>query len=531
MTYTFFVKDNILFSGYTVYSDYAPHTAMIRSFSKGTNYPTQYPHFGGQDVKYHFMFQFLVGNMEYLGLRIDVAYNLLSTFSLVAMLMVLYQITLHISRKFSAGLLTITFFFFRSGTSIFRFIHEHVKMHDLLETIKNNEVFIGYTPNENWGLWCYNVYLNQRHLGFGLAVVACVIWFYLDYLDEGCNRPEAGIDYFAERFTLEMPWKPVNPWKAAFLGLMLGMTSFFNGASVIGGLLILLGFAIFSNGKFDYAITAIITISLTLVQTKTFIHGEGIKASFYWGFISEDKSLAGVLLYIFNVTFICIIGLLIYIFYVKRRDRAMIASFLLPFIFAFTGSLTPDVTVNHKYIMLTMAFGAILWGKLVSDLFYNRKAYVKTAAVILCICLTLQGLYDFVIVIKDNGPNRSMQVKLDSELTDWLTENVTTDDLLATPFYAMNEVTLSGCMLYLGWPYYPWSAGYDTFDRGDKLTQIYTTDDQNILKAIVSEEGIDYIIYDEAETLDGVSIKEDLIKETYPLVFKYGERIRIYETE
>ena len=35
-----------------MYGDYAPHTAMMRSFSRGNNFPTQYPHYGGQDVKY-----------------------------------------------------------------------------------------------------------------------------------------------------------------------------------------------------------------------------------------------------------------------------------------------------------------------------------------------------------------------------------------------------------------------------------------------------------------------------------------------
>ena len=60
MFYVFFIKDGVLYSGYTVYGDYAPHTAMMRSFSMGNNFPTEYPHFGGQDVKYHFMFQFFV---------------------------------------------------------------------------------------------------------------------------------------------------------------------------------------------------------------------------------------------------------------------------------------------------------------------------------------------------------------------------------------------------------------------------------------------------------------------------------------
>ena len=45
MFYVFYMKDGILYSGVTVYGDYAPHTAMMRSFSVGNNFPTQYPHY------------------------------------------------------------------------------------------------------------------------------------------------------------------------------------------------------------------------------------------------------------------------------------------------------------------------------------------------------------------------------------------------------------------------------------------------------------------------------------------------------
>ena len=91
MFYVFFIKDGVLYSGYTVYGDYAPHTAMMRSFSMGNNFPTEYPHFGGQDVKYHFMFQFFVGNLEFLGLRLDFAYNVVSVLALLGFLIFLYH--------------------------------------------------------------------------------------------------------------------------------------------------------------------------------------------------------------------------------------------------------------------------------------------------------------------------------------------------------------------------------------------------------------------------------------------------------
>ena len=136
MFYVFYIKDGVLYSGYTVYGDYAPHTAMIRSFSLGNNFPTQYPHFGGQDVKYHFMFQFLVGNLEFLGLRLDLAYNLVSILALLAFLIMLYNLALRITRSLTASVCTILFFFFRSALTFFQFVIEHLVAGDLAETFK-----------------------------------------------------------------------------------------------------------------------------------------------------------------------------------------------------------------------------------------------------------------------------------------------------------------------------------------------------------------------------------------------------------
>ena len=124
MFYVFYIKDGILYSGLTVYGDYAPHTAMMRSFSAGNNFPTQYPHYGGADVKYHFMFQFLTGNLEYLGMRMDFAYNIVSTLSLVGFLMLLYQLALRITGKMCCGVLALFLFFFRSGKKSSRFSTE-----------------------------------------------------------------------------------------------------------------------------------------------------------------------------------------------------------------------------------------------------------------------------------------------------------------------------------------------------------------------------------------------------------------------
>lgn len=530
MFYVFYIRDGILYSGFTVYGDYAPHTAMMRSFSMGENFPTQYPHFGGEDVKYHFMFQFLVGNLEFLGLRLDIAYNLVSVFSLLGFLIFLCQMAMRITGSFAAGAWALVLFFFRSGITFFRFLWEHFQSGDLWKALSENTEFLGYTTNENWGLWNFNVYLNQRHLAFGLLIAGIVIWVFFDYLEEGAAHEEKGFAWIKGRLFAKEAWQCRNLEKALLLGMILGLTSFWNGAAVIGGLLILLGFAAFSDGKLDYGIMAAVTVFFSVLQSRIFVRGSVMSPAIQWGFLAEDKSLAGVIWYLIQISGFFVVGLAMLVFWLRRRERAMLVSFLFPLFFAFFMSLTPDINVNHKYIMISWAFLTVFWGGVLSKC-WRGKCRKKLLAFILTVCLTATGLYDFVIILRNNGPGRRVAVNMESDLTAWLSENLTSEDLILTPEYSMSEVTMSGVMMYCGWPYYAWSAGYNTNYRAGVATEMYTTGDQKRLKALVQQEGITYILYQEGMTFEEKNCREDTIASAYPLVYQSEDgRIRIYET-
>lgn len=529
--YVFYIKDGILYSGFTVFGDYAPHTAMMRSFSLQNNFPTQYPHFGGQDVKYHFMFQFLVGNLEFLGLRLDIAYNAASILALLGFLMLLYSIARRVVGSGKAGVLTVLFFFFRSALTFFQFLWEHLRAGNLLQVLQENTSFIGYTTNEDWGLWNFNVYLNQRHLAFGLLIVALAVWMYLDWAEQGCRHKEKGLVWFRNRIFSKDAWKCRYVENALAAGLLIGMTSFWNGAAVIGGLLILMGFAVCSDGKLDYLITAVTAVVFSVLQTRLFMKGSSVEAAFQWGFIAEDKSAAGVLWYLIQMSGIFFVGaLILFFFYKKRLQRAVLVSCLFPLVFAFCFSLTPDITVNHKYIMISYAFLAMFWAGAVCLLF-RKKWQGRILAAVLTVCLTITGIYDFVIIVRDNGPGHRVTVNTNSSLTDWLAQNLDSRDLILTPEYSISEVTMAGVMMYLGWPYYAWSAGYDTYDRAEKAKEIYTSQETERVKSLVRQEGITYILFEEGMTFEGETCIETTIKSVYRLVYQSEDRrIRIYET-
>ena len=60
------------------YNDSDRNTALMQSFAVGHNFPTEYPHFSGDRIRYHFLFYFQAGFVEFLGLDPAWSLNLLS---------------------------------------------------------------------------------------------------------------------------------------------------------------------------------------------------------------------------------------------------------------------------------------------------------------------------------------------------------------------------------------------------------------------------------------------------------------------
>ena len=123
LTYrSFNIRQGTLRIGYSVFSDFAVHLGMIRSFSFGNNFPTGYSHFAGQDIRYHFMFEFLTGNLEFLGLPIDHAFNFPSILSFMSMSMLLFTFAVKLCGSTIAGVISVIMMVFRSSPSLFRYL-------------------------------------------------------------------------------------------------------------------------------------------------------------------------------------------------------------------------------------------------------------------------------------------------------------------------------------------------------------------------------------------------------------------------
>ena len=142
--------------------------------------------------------------------------------------------------------------------------------------------------------------------------------------------------------------------------------------------------------------------------------------------------------------------------------------------------------------------------------------------------------YDTYSIYVRNGEGRSVCIDLDEPVTEWVKENTDSSDVFLTAPYTVNKITMGGAMIYNGWQYFAWSAGYDTAYRDEKVAAMYSAASPEELDALVEECGIAYIVVDaDCRAQEAYSVREDVIGATYEAVYtegKGGDMLTIYDT-
>ena len=168
-----------------VWSDFGPTTAISQSFALGHNLPTEYPHFAGESIRYHFMFYFQVGNLTHLGIDPALALNVLSIGTMLAMLILVMALGERLFRSAAVGRIGAILFFLHGSLSFIPFLGRYGSIGQALDELPRLEPFVssGFPwRGEEWGIWTQMVFLNQRHLAGALGMLLVIVLFLLDRL-------------------------------------------------------------------------------------------------------------------------------------------------------------------------------------------------------------------------------------------------------------------------------------------------------------------------------------------------------------
>lgn len=393
MFWTYRIEDNNLLAGFSTFSDLSPHTAMVSSFGVGFNFPTQYMHFSGDGIQYHFLFYFLCGTLEYLGLPLDWAINLPSMITMICCFCLLGLLTVIVSKKRVGFIFAPVLVLFRSSLIVFEHIEElkdqGMSLSEALKVIRKSTEWYGTTPYDNWGIWAINVYPNQRHLMLGTSLILLLVIITLPFIRRMCVSliRTVGIKGKIKAFTASREawiWRkddPLSPLGLMILGCLAVIAMpYFHGSALIGGLLVLALMAIFSESRLIYAAIAASAVISSLIQTKLFSGGSDNVVNFEYkrGFVAEDTSISGIIEYIWKVTFLTLVVAFAFAVYLLVIDiirkkpiyrSLLFVCFLAPMVFAFNWQVSLEMLANHKFIQFTLILADVFTAGALANLF------------------------------------------------------------------------------------------------------------------------------------------------------------------
>jgi hypothetical protein len=245
------LPDSPLLVSSETWGDTALHTALSKSFSAGANYPTEYPFFANDPIKYHFGFDFFAGVLQKGGLSVLLSFNLPGALGFTAMMMLLFSLGRMLfgrgeetmghdphwwrDKGVWVGLIAVALLLTNQSLGFLRYIDHPLGKDSAVSgfwaAIKPANLWhhqhyltIGpYDPQEKIAIFnTLNVYLTQTHLIVGMAVVLFVAFGLLQPLRRGTELTRNRMLLLGVMFGLAF-WLNGVLWIAAgvFFGTLL----------------------------------------------------------------------------------------------------------------------------------------------------------------------------------------------------------------------------------------------------------------------------------------------------------------------
>lgn len=511
MFHTFSYYEGSMLIASKAWSDFASHVPLIRSFSFGDNWPPEYPIFPGEPIRYHFLFYWFVGFLESLGIRIDYALNVPSALSFFLLLSSIYLLAKHLFKSRLVGALSVVLFLFNGTFSFFEFFRAHPLSISTIQDIFTNTNFPSFGPYDGKtvsAFWNLNIYTNQRHLALPFSLLLFLV---LSLLKAEDNK---------KRFSLVL----------IFLGVLFLTVLPFVHSSIFVMSTMVLGMLFIMLKTQRVPILTIVGLGVLFSLPRVLFLKEtaGFTPILKVGYLAQDP-----------VTFISFfkywflnLGLPFFLvplgfFFAKRKQRKVLVAFLPIFLIGNLVQFTIEMAGNHKFFNVFLAVGNILTAFVVFKM-WKSNIFGKLIALILLLFLTLSGVIDFFAVKNDASYSIADYPK--NEDVYWIKENTPTNAVFLNSTYLYNPASLAGRKIFLGWPYFSWSLGYDTTTRDKELKALLNPSDLEMFCAIANKNEIQYSLLDLTDLNLDFEINHEFFKNKFKRVYSNEKsKLLIYE--
>ncbi len=439
-----------------VWSDFAAHIPLIRSFSMGHNFPPEYPTFPGEPIRYHYLFFLIAAGLEKLGFNIAFAFDLPSALGLWLLLVMIYYTSVSLLRSRKAAILAIVLFLFNGTWSIWETIKQSSSIPDLLHKIVAAKEYASFGPWDGHivsAFWNWNIYLNQRHLAasFGIALALC---------------------YPLLRYSQDKTFKLKTYWYPLIYGGFVLFPLFHQAAYIMAVGWCLWWGALYCR-KIPKRILFLYFWSFVFSLITQFGLSQNTKqqTAVALGYLTQEGTPFGITKYwLFNLGFYFLLLPIFWVFS-KRRSKLFLVPFIGFFVLANVMQLSTDMINNHKLINFFMIAVNILTAGILIRVWKVHWS-VKPLVIILVVCLTASGIADVFPVIHNHFLYQ--QDYPQSKTQQWIMTHTAPNSIFLSNLYIFNPASVVGRKLFLDYGYFNWSMGYKDGERRQLLKQFYS---------------------------------------------------------
>ena len=477
MWHTFNYQNHTFYIATKAWSDFAAHLPLIRSFSWGQNWPPQYPLFPGPFIHYHFLFYALVGLLERFGLPLDWALNFPSALALTGLILAIYFLAKLLFKSRFVSFLSVIFFLFNGSLSFLEFFKLHpISLKTPIEIFRNN-IFSSFGPYDGKivsAFWNLNIYTNQRHLALAFGLI---LWLLILILKPIVQNQK------------------ITNQRTILIGLLLGAMPFIHSAGFIMAIIIFTSlFLLLKNQR--QSLLAITLIGLVLGLPQIFLaQGAGATRNFLLNpgyLIAGHLTLVNFINYWFLNLGFSLFLIPLGFFKANSLAKKVFLAFLPLFLIGNLFQFSPEIAANHKFFNLFLIVGNIFVAYFIY-LVWQKKIWGKIMALILILFLTLSGIIDF-FPIKNDSLFTINDAPKNPDI-EWIKENTPPNSVFLNSSYLYNPASLAGRKIFLGWPYFAWSAGYNTQQRESLRRDIWaaTQNDKKYICQLLKENHLSFV--------------------------------------
>jgi hypothetical protein len=509
MQHTFEYRDNTFFIRDKLWSDFGAHIPLIRSFSMGGNHALEHPLFAGQPIRYHFLFYSWVGLLEKAGVNIAVALNLLSAAGLTLLLWLLYRLGSMMFANRLAGFIAVVLFWFNGSLSFLFFFQKHPFHGASWKDIVTATHFTSFGP---WNglvsiFWTLNIYTNQRHLALSYAFILACLWPLLKYACQGTLLSRRSMTAIV---------------------LMAALAPLLHHAIIPIVLTYVVIWFIVSPGfvrplGFYYFLMFLCTVpALWYIRA-----GQPLEIVYCPGFVQQPKNFLEWGRYWFYNLGLYSVMIPAVFFWGKKPVKIWVGVAVVFFAASNIWRFSPDMFNNHKLINFFMiSVQVAVAGFLASCLAGSR--WFKMAGLLFLFVLTFSGIVDLFPVLNDHqGELRDFRR---SPVAVWLKDQTPPDAvyLCTTGMYC--PPSLLGRRIYIGYVYFPWSAGLPAYERLRTIEPVFhPAADSAAACRLLKQEKIDFIIVEPGhDAWPETDVRESSLLKNWEPVFSHQEGYRVY---